>query len=122
MDGRSAPADTPATPMGFSVGRWEGEALIIETTRLTPGWLDGSGLPMSGDGTRIVERYEWSADRLSVDRTMTIHDPYYTVPLIRRRSSARGDDLSITEQAPCDPDSYYRDLDSSGRLEEHFGR
>jgi hypothetical protein len=122
MDGRGAPADTPATPMGFSVGRWEGEALIIETTHLTPGWLEGSGLPMSGDGTRIVERYEWSADRLSVDRTMTIHDPYYTAPLVRRRSSARGDDLSITEQAPCDPDSYYRDLDSSGRLEEHFGR
>ncbi len=60
MDGRVAPADTPATPMGFSVGRWDGEALLVETTHLSPGWLDGSGLPMSGDGTRIVERYEWT--------------------------------------------------------------
>ena len=50
MDGRTPPADTPATPMGFSVGRWEGDALVIETTHLSPGWLDGSGLPMSGDG------------------------------------------------------------------------
>jgi len=122
MDGRAAPADTPATPMGFSVGKWEGETLVIETDHLSPGWLDGSGLPMSGEGTRIVERYEWSADRLSVDRTMTIHDPYYTKPLVRRRAAARGDDLSLTEQAPCDPDSYYRDLAASGRLQEHFDR
>jgi Family of unknown function (DUF6152) len=122
MDGRAAPADTPATPMGFSVGKWEGEALVIETTHLTPGWLDGSGLPMSGDGTRIVERYEWSADRLSVARTMTIHDPYYGAPLVRHRFSARGDEVSLTEQAPCDPDSYYRDLEASGRLQEHFDR
>ena len=64
MDGRMPPADTPATPMGFSVGRWEDEALVIETTHLSPAWLDGSGLPMAGDGTRIVERYEFADDRL----------------------------------------------------------
>ena len=122
MDGRTPPANTPATPMGFSVGRWDGAALVIETTHLSAGWLDGSGLPMAGDGTRIVERYEFSDDRLSIERTMTIHDPYYTAPLVRQRFSARGDNLALTEQAPCDPDSYYRDLAASGRLDEHFGR
>jgi len=120
MDGRQAPADTPATSMGFSVGRWDGEAFVIETTHLTPGWLDGSGLPMSGEGTRIVERYEFGDDRLSIERTMTVYDPYYTEPLVRHRASARGDDIDITEQAACDPDSYYRDLSSTGRLEEHL--
>lgn len=122
MDGRQAPPNTPATSMGFSVGRWEGDVLVIETTHLTPGWLDGSGLPMSGQGTRIEERYEFADDHLSFDRIMTIYDPYYTEPLVRRRASARGDDLDITEQASCDPDSYYRDLSSAGRLEEHFDR
>ena len=58
-------------------------ALVIETTHLSAGWLDGSGLPMAGDGTRIVERYEFADDRLSIERTMTIHDPYYTAPLVR---------------------------------------
>jgi hypothetical protein len=53
---------------------------------------------------------------------MTIHDPLYSAPLVRRRFSARGDDVALTEQAPCDPDSYYRDLDASGRLERHFAR
>ena len=122
MDGRSAPAETPPTPMGFSVGRWEDNVLVVETTHLSPVWLDGSGLPMSGQGTRIVERYVSSEDGLMIDRTMTIHDSYYTEPLVRQRYSAREDDIDLTEQAPCDPDSYYRDLAASGRLDEHFER
>jgi hypothetical protein len=77
---------------------------------------------MSGDGTRIVERYRVSDDGLSIDRTMTIYDPYYSEPLVRQRYSARSDGLEVAEQAPCDPDSYYRDLDASGRLQEHFNR
>ena len=122
MDGRTAPEDTARTPMGFSVGRWEDDVLVIETTHLSPAWLDGSGLPMSGEGTRIVERYVPSEDGLTIDRTMTIHDPYYTEPLVRQRYSARDDDMDLTEQAPCDPVSYYRDLAASGRLGEHFDR
>ena len=122
MDGRSAPADTPSTPMGFSVGRWENDALVVETTHLSSSWLDGSGLPMSGEGTRIVERYVPGDDGLTIDRTMTIYDPYYSEPLVRQRYSARDDGIDLTEQAPCDPDSYYRDLAASGRLEAHFER
>lgn len=122
MDGRKPAADTQPTSLGFSVGRWEGAVLVIETTHLLPGWLDGSGLPMKGEGTRIVERYEFAADRLSVDRVMTIYDPYYSAPLVRRRGSARDDSVDIGEQASCDPDSFYRDLLEAGRLERHFGR
>ena len=122
MDGRTAPPNTPATPMGFSVGKWEGNVLVVETTHLSGGWLDGSGLPMSGEGTRTVERYVPSEDRLTLDRTMTIHDPYYTQPLVRQRYSARDDAVDVTEQAPCDPDSFYRDLSTNGRLDEHFDR
>jgi len=122
MDGRTAPPDTPSTPMGFSVGRWEGRTLVVETTHLSASWLDGSGLPLSGEGTRIVERYVPSDDGLTIDRTMTIYDPYYTEPLVRQRYSARDDGVDLTEQAPCDPDSFYRDLEASGRLDAHFAR
>jgi len=120
MDGRQPALDTPATSLGFSVGHWEGDVLVIETTHLLPTWLDGSGLPMKGEGTRIVERFEPSDDRLSMDRTMTIYDPYYTQPLVRRRGSARDDNIDISEQGTCDPDSYYRDLLELGRLEQHL--
>jgi hypothetical protein len=120
MDGREAPPGLAPSSLGFSVGRWEGDVLVIETTHLAPGWLDGSGLPMKGDGTRIVERYEFTPDRLAMDRIMTIYDPYYTQPLVRRRGSARDDEVDLSEQASCDPDSYYRDLLEAGRLEQHL--
>lgn len=120
MDGREAPANQPPTSLGFSVGRWEGKTLVIETTHLAPGWLDGSGLPMSGEGTRIVERWTMTDNDLAMDRTMTIYDPYYTEPLVRRRGSARGDGLELVEQGSCDPHGYYRDLYESGRLEEYL--
>jgi len=55
MDGRTLPQDLPASSMGFSVGHWEEDVLVIETTNLTARVLDGSLLPMSGEGTRIVE-------------------------------------------------------------------
>jgi len=122
MDGRTAPADTPPTSMGFSVGRWDDGVLVVETTHLAPAWIDGSGLPMSGEGTRIVERYVVSEDGLTIDRTMTIYDPYYTEPLVRQRYSARDDSIDLTEQSSCDPDSYYRDLEASDRLDAHFER
>lgn len=120
MDGRSAPEDLPPSSLGFSVGHWEDDVLVIETTHLLPGWLDGSGLPMSGEGTRIVERWEFDERRLSMDRIMTIHDPYYTEPLTRYRGSIRGDDVEIVEQSSCDPEGYYRDLLESGQFEERL--
>ena len=120
MDGRTAPADTPDSSLGFSVGRWDGTSLVIETTHLAPGWLDGSGLPMSGPGTRVVERYDFAADRLTMARTITIYDPYYSQPLVRKRGSARDDNVDVAEQSACDPDSYYRDLRGLGRLDQHL--
>jgi hypothetical protein len=122
MDGRTPPESLPASSLGFSVGHWEGDELVIETTHLAPGWLDGSGLPMSGEGTRLVERYTFRDDRLAMDRTMTIYDPYYTQPLVRKRGSARGDDVAIGEQPSCDPDSYYRDLRENDLLDAHLDR
>lgn len=125
MDGRTMPETATPTSNGYSIGRWESDnVLVIETSHLLPGWLDGSGLPMSGggsgEGTRTVERIVFSDDKLSADRTMTIFDPYYTQPLTRVRGWARGDDVDITEQDSCDPASYYVDLLETGRIEEYL--
>jgi hypothetical protein len=53
-----------------------------------------------------------------MDREMTIYDPYYTAPIVRRRGSARGDAIDLVEHASCDPRSYYRDLREAGRLDD----
>ncbi|MDG2176009.1 MAG: DUF6152 family protein [Gammaproteobacteria bacterium] len=120
MDGRSPDANTPATSNGYSVGRWEGRELYIDTTHLLGGWLDGSGYPMSGEGTRIEERFTIAADGLTMDRVMTIHDPYYTAPLTRVRGSARGTNLDVYQQGACDPTGYFSDLREAGTLGEYL--
>ena len=118
LDGREPPKDLFPGPMGFSRGEWDGEVFVIETTHLEPGWLDGSGLPMSGEGTRLVETYAISEDRLTMERKMTIYDPYYTEPLVRVRGSARDDNIELVEGGSgCDPVSFYRDLWDQGLLE-----
>jgi hypothetical protein len=108
--------------MGYSVGHWTDRTLVIETTHLLPGTLDGTLLPMSGDGPRLVERWAVSRDHLSIEREMTIYDPFYSRPLVRQRGSARDESIEVVEQAACDPDSHYRDLLDSGRLEEYLHR
>ena len=121
MDGRKAPDNVAATANGYSVGHWENaNTLVIETTHLLKGWLDGSGMPMSGDGTRTVEKIVYSADHLSADRTMTIYDPLYTQPLVRARGWARGNDLDVTEQDSCDPTSYFTDIREAGLLDKYL--
>ena len=119
MDGRDALPDQPLTSMGFSKGVWDGRTLVIQTTHLQPGWLDGSGYPMTGgDGTRIVERWTVAEDGLSIDRTMTIYDDLYTAPLVRTRGSQRGDSRELLESPPCDPTVFYNEMMEAGRLEE----
>lgn len=119
MDGRDALPDQPLTSMGFSKGVWQDRTLIIDTTHLAPGWLDGSGYPMTGgDGTRIVERWTVAEDNLSIDRTMTIYDDAYTAPLVRTRGSQRGDFRELLESPPCDPTVFYNEMLEAGRLED----
>jgi hypothetical protein len=119
MDGRDPPAEQPLTSMGFSKGHWEGRTLVIETTMLSPGWLDGSGYPMTGGAdTRIVERWTPAADGLTMDRTMTVYDKAYTAPLVRTRGSQRGDDaVGLIESEPCDSRPFLNELAQKGELD-----
>jgi hypothetical protein len=118
MDDRDPPSEQPLTSMGFSQGHWEGRTLVIETTMLSPGWLDGSGYPMSGgDDTRIVERWTLADNGLTLDRTMTIEDKLYSAPLVRTRGSQRGDErVGLIESEPCDARPFYNEMSERGEL------
>jgi hypothetical protein len=118
MDGRKAPEGWELSFNGFSVGHWKGDTLDIETTHLLPGMLDGSGMPMSGPETRLEERWTVSEDGDEMERVMTIYDPLYSKPMIRRRASHRAE-LAIRSEA-CDADSFYHDLIEQNLLQDYF--
>jgi hypothetical protein len=64
----------PATHLGYSVGRWEGNTLVVETTRISHPYFDISGTPQS-EAVAILERFTLSADQSRLDFQMTITDP-----------------------------------------------
>jgi hypothetical protein len=80
IDGRTLPKDPEPSWMGSSVGRWDGETLVVETTGFNDrAWLDGFGHPR-GAAMRITERYR-RRDFGHMDLEMTFDDPkYYTRP------------------------------------------
>jgi hypothetical protein len=81
MDGRTLPT-APDLPRwwGYSVGRWEGDTLVVESVgHEDRTWIDYFGYPHS-DQMRLEERYRRiSADTLELN--MTVTDPaYYKKP------------------------------------------
>lgn len=78
-DGRHLPKDPDPSWMGYSIGKWEGDTLVVETAGLKDGWLDGFGHPRS-EQMRITERYR-RRDFGHMDLEFTFNDPkYYTKP------------------------------------------
>jgi hypothetical protein len=79
-DGRSLPKDPEPSWMGYSVGKWEGDTLVVETTGFKErSWLDLLGHPRS-ESMRITERYR-RRDFGHMDLEITFDDPkYYTRP------------------------------------------
>lgn len=68
------PTAVAASPLGFSVGHWEGPALVIETTRVSWPYLDGDGTPQSQDVT-MTERFTVSADGTRLDFELAVVEP-----------------------------------------------
>ena len=87
-DGRPLPNDPDPTFNGYSVGRWEGDALVVQTNGLREGtWLDRNGSPIS-DAAKMTERFRRvSYGRLEIDLTIDDAKAYtrsWTVTLAQR--------------------------------------
>jgi hypothetical protein len=91
-DGRSLPPQGEPQPWwyGYSVGRWDGDTLVVETNNLrgaeaspNDGWLDVRGSPYSGQA-KFVERFRRPVfGKLEID--VTVDDPEsYTKPFTVR--------------------------------------
>jgi hypothetical protein len=74
MDGRSLPKSPSPSFMGYSVGRWEGDELVVDSTGFKDTtWLDFGGHPHS-ESLRITERYR-RTDFGHIRRQVTLSDP-----------------------------------------------
>ena len=92
MDGRPHPEDVADYPyfMGHSVGRWEGNVLVVDTTGIDErSWLDTAGHRHSAE-LRLTERFE-PIGANTIKWTVTFDDPvYFTRPWSVARTFTRG--------------------------------
>lgn len=79
-DGRSLPKDPNPTWMGYSVGHWEGDTLVVESNGFNgKAWLSGFGNPTT-DAMHVTERMR-RRDLGHMDIQIMIDDPKaYTKP------------------------------------------
>jgi hypothetical protein len=74
MDGRKPDDTTPDTKVGFSVGHWEGDTLVVETTHLEAGTILNNGLSHTNK-VRVLERFRVSDDGTELLATQEFEDP-----------------------------------------------
>ena len=92
LDGRSHPPEVARNPsyFGHSIGRWEGDTLVVDTVGLNDETLlddvadagpFAQMLLLHSDQLRVVERFTRDGDMLTYEAT--VHDPVaFTEPLV----------------------------------------
>jgi hypothetical protein len=96
-DGRKLAADPSPSWLGYSVGRWDGDTLVVDTNGLNDkGWLDILGHPQS-EAMHITERYR-RRDFGHLDIEITFDDPkMYTKPFTIKVTHVLHPDSNVLE-------------------------
>jgi len=114
-DGRGLPKDPNPTWLGYSVGRWEGDTLVVETAGFNDkGWLDVGGHPQT-ESLRITERFH-RRDFGHMELEMVLDDPAtFTKPVPMRIENVLVPDTEILEDV-CDNERDSAKLSGGVRL------
>ena len=92
------PQNPTATFMGDSVGHWEGDTLVIDTTALNDRtWIDEIGV-IHGKQLHVIERIRKIEDGHALENLIRVEDPeYFTEPWYARITYAWRPDLRLAE-------------------------
>ena len=97
LDGRGHPKDPSPTWLGHSIGRWEGDTLVVDSVGFNDRtWLGAEGYPHT-EMMRVVERYR-RPDFGHLETEFTIEDPgAFAKPWTIKKVSALAPNDEITE-------------------------
>jgi hypothetical protein len=96
-DGRDLPKDPNPAWLGYSVGQWEGDTLVVRTAGFNDrAWLDSAGHPQS-ESLRITERLR-RRDFGHMEYEITIDDPkVFTKPFTVKAERLLAPDTELLE-------------------------
>ena len=111
-DGRKLPDDPDPKFHGTSVGRWDGDTLVVETTGFSPLTQIAANVPHDGN-MKIVERFRLTdPDTMSIETTIT--DPgVLAAPFVSNRSLRRHRNWTTAEYI-CEENNR-NSVDQSGK-------
>jgi hypothetical protein len=97
MDGRQHPADPDPTWYGHSVGRWEGDTLVVDSVGFNDlFWFDFAGHPHT-EKLHVTERYT-RPDLGTLTYEVTVDDPgAYTKPFVMHGQSSLQPNTELME-------------------------
>lgn len=103
MDGRPHPPQSERFAGGHSIGWWEGETLVVDTTNFTDHRSPYQiGVP-SGPQKHVVERYRLSQDGTRISVEFVLEDPQYIAePLLHTRELIHSPQIEF-RRYDCDP-------------------
>ena len=108
-DGRQLPKDPNPAWMGYSVGRWEGDVFVVESSGFNDDvWLDNMGRPATA-ALRVTERFvRRNMGQMDID--ITIDDPKaYTQPWNVTQRLALQPDAELIEYI-CNENNRYFEI------------
>ena len=83
LDEDSAPVGTTVSALGYSVGHWDDDTLVVTTTHIDWPYFDDIGTPQSRE-IELIERFTLAEDESRLDYQAVITDPVtLTEPAIR---------------------------------------
>lgn len=113
MDGRAHPASSMRSATGHSVGRWEGDTLVIDTTNFADHRSPyQNGIP-SGAQKHVVERFRLIDNGARLEVEFLLEDPEYLVgSMTHRRALLYRPDTDM-QPFNCDAEATRRFLPSN---------
>jgi hypothetical protein len=95
MNLKQHPANVKPSRAGHSIGRWEGDTLVVDTAAFLPGYLT---TPVrNSDKLHVVERFTLDPQKLELTRSYIAEDPVYL------KGQYSGSDVILIADAPFNP-------------------
>jgi hypothetical protein len=109
MNLKQHPANVKPTRAGHSIGRWEGDTLVVDTVGFLPGVLNGN--TRHGEKLHVVERFTLDPKTWQLSRTWEAEDPDY----LKGKATASNEAPLMPADAPYAEDECkeQKDLDYS---------
>ncbi len=102
----SHPRTITPTTAGHSVGRWEGDVLVVDTVGFAPSVLIPISGVMHSDRMHVIERFSVDPDRKTLTRAYRAEDPLYL------KATYTGTDVMLLSNEPFVP---YNCVELSGK-------